>query len=311
MDRSEQDLLEELPWKHVGYRVFSRWIASDPALFIVRRFGALNTRVILCLQDEIARHEEELDRLDEKFRQAEPDDTNNGSFRNDPCQDRKILIEKTLRKKLAKYSRSRTYEAHASTLIENCDDVANHFPYYMIDKFINNYAQLVSRPPLNPTDINLVRRWFDEVRPAAVDEVEASYIRRGDDLVPVQPKTRSWFRKRLESNFLFSMRMMQSLFGRKPADGHIIGDGWTIWEDDKKMEMFSSLMTGFVGLAMLIGPLWILMYVAEPRLRLGVITSFVVLFYVAVAVATTARPWESLAATAAYSAVLMVFLQSK
>jgi hypothetical protein len=152
-----------------------------------------------------------------------------------------------------------------------------------------------------------VRQWFNESRPAAIDDIEANYIRRDDDLVPVQPKTRSWFRKRLESTFLLNTPMMRPIFGREPADYHIISDDRTVWQDDKKIEMFSSLMTGFVGLIMLIGPLWILLYVTKPHPRLGVITGFIVLFYAVVAIATTARPWESLAATAAYSAVLMVF----
>ncbi|KAI9770037.1 MAG: hypothetical protein M1839_003301 [Geoglossum umbratile] len=279
MDDAEKRRLEDLPWKHAGYRVFSRWMASDPAFFIVRRFGALNARVILCLQDEIAKHEEELDALDRHFRaDALPDDTNNGSFRNDPCMERKKLIEETLRGKLAKYN-----------------------------KFINGYAQLVSRPPLNPIDVGLVRQWFNESRPAAIDDVEANYIRYDDDLVPVQPKTRSWFRKRLESTYLLNTPMMRPIFGREPPDYRIISDDRTVWQDDKRIEMFSSLMTGFVGLSMLIGPLWVLAYVTKPHTRLGIITGFIVLFYAAVAVATTARPWESLAATAAYSAVLMVF----
>jgi hypothetical protein len=182
-------------------------------------------------------------------------------------------------------------------------------PSCTIDKFINHYAQLASRAPLNPIDVGLVRQWFNESRPAAIDDVEANYINFGDDLVPVQPKTRSWFRKRLESSFLLNVPMMRSFFSRTPADYQTIGDDRTVWQDDKKIEMFSSLMTGCLGLAMLIGPLWILIYVVKPHQRLGVITGFIVLFYVVVAVATTARPWESLAATAAYSAVLMVFIQ--
>lgn len=43
--------------------------------------------------------------------------------------------------------------------------------------------------------------------------------------------------------------------------------------------------------------------------RLGVITAFILLFTSLLASATVAKPFEVLAATAAYSAVLMVFLQ--
>jgi len=46
------------PWKYIGCKVFSRWVASDSSFFILYRFGALNTRVALSLQDEIVQLEE-------------------------------------------------------------------------------------------------------------------------------------------------------------------------------------------------------------------------------------------------------------
>ena len=68
-----------------------------------------------------------------------------------------------------------------------------------------------------------------------------------------------------------------------------------------------------LGLAMLIAPLWLLQYVytAEPNLktRLGVITGFLVAFTLLLSVMVVARPFEVLAATAAYGAVMMVFMQ--
>jgi hypothetical protein len=83
----------------------------------------------------------------------------------------------------------------------------------------------------------------------------------------------------------------------------------TTWPNDKRVEKLSSGVISFAGLAMLIGPLWILAYVHHTAIRLGVISGFIVVFFVVVAVATTARVFETLAAAAAYSAVLMMFLQ--
>src|SRR5262245_28352186 len=58
---------KEKPWKYIGYKVFSRWIASDPAFFVVRRFATLNARVALSLQDEIVQLEEKLDYMDKTY----------------------------------------------------------------------------------------------------------------------------------------------------------------------------------------------------------------------------------------------------
>ena len=99
---------DESPWKYVGYRVFAKWMASEQTFFIVRRFGALNTRVILALQDEIVELEQQLNHLDEDYsrKDANENHTHNGSFRFDGFEDRRNLIQDILPEKLAKYSRT-------------------------------------------------------------------------------------------------------------------------------------------------------------------------------------------------------------
>jgi hypothetical protein len=66
-----------------------------------------------------------------------------------------------------------------------------------------------------------------------------------------------------------------------------------------------------VGLGMLIAPLWILVKIGqnEASVKLGVITVFIVVFFLLVSIATMARVFDALAATTAYAAVLMIFLQ--
>ena len=67
-----------------------------------------------------------------------------------------------------------------------------------------------------------------------------------------------------------------------------------------------------LGLAMLIGPLWWLQHISQhdnPQYRLAVTTGFLVLFTFLLTLLTVAKPFEVLAATAAYGALLMVFMQ--
>jgi len=71
------------PWQHIGYRIFSQWGASDDDFFVMRRFGALNTRVILKLQDDIAKLENELSVLEKENSRVGGPAVNNGSFRHD------------------------------------------------------------------------------------------------------------------------------------------------------------------------------------------------------------------------------------
>jgi hypothetical protein len=128
----------------------------------------------------------------------------------------------------------------------------------------------------------------------------------------VQPKTRSWFRNVLEQSLVLKTPLIRNLFERKPEEYKTINTNIpTIWQNDKRVEGLSSSIIAFMGLFMLIGPLWLLGFYSDSpwKVRMGVITGFIVLFFVLVAVATTARVFDALAAAAAYSAVLMVFLQ--
>lgn len=87
----------------------------------------------------------------------------------------------------------------------------------------------------------------------------------------------------------------------------------TVYNKDRLFEKIMTVFTIIVGLAMLIGPLWILQHLStEPsnlQVRLGVITGFIALFTILTSLFTVAKAFEVLAATAAYGAVLMVFMQ--
>lgn len=73
---------------------------------MVRRFGALNARIALSMQDEIVQLEEELDDIDEALSKKEIDrEINNGCFRNDPWNDRNELVKKRIPEALTKYSK--------------------------------------------------------------------------------------------------------------------------------------------------------------------------------------------------------------
>lgn len=184
----------------------------------------------------------------------------------------------------------------------------------LVDSFVNEYAQLATRPQVHPYDVKAVRDWHRNYDGAINDE-EAAYItddKYTDDLIPVHPKSRTSFGRVME-RFLLGRPSMRKFFCRIPSDRQNIDDGLTLWSNhnfDKRMERLSFFFIGLAGLVMLIGPLWWLNYLPNPEARLGVITGFVVAFFVIVAKATTASVYETLAAAAAYSAVLMVFMQS-
>lgn len=87
----------------------------------------------------------------------------------------------------------------------------------------------------------------------------------------------------------------------------------TIYNNESRIEKFVTCATIALGLAMLIAPLWLLQHFttegSSTKARLLIITGFIIAFAVMVSILTVSRPAEVLGATAAYAAVLMVFMQ--
>lgn len=91
---SEEPLPGEVqkhPWKYVGYRRYTEFISSDSDLLIFRRFGTLNARVGLLLQDKVSVLEQKLMALDREFSRRDADLINNGTLR-DYMEEREVLL---------------------------------------------------------------------------------------------------------------------------------------------------------------------------------------------------------------------------
>lgn len=93
------------PWKYKGYPGFAKWMASSHDFIVFRRFGELNVRTMLLMQDRIARKEEELFRID-KLAQDGPDELgDSSSLRHDPQRRREKILDE-LTPMLKQYSKS-------------------------------------------------------------------------------------------------------------------------------------------------------------------------------------------------------------
>jgi hypothetical protein len=172
------------------------------------------------------------------------------------------------------------------------------------DNFISSYSPILNRPPVRPLDIQSVRNWLFFNHPSAISTTESAFITHTDDLVAVQPKSKSPVRLFLERSNYFRT----TFFKHTPSDPLVI-EPENYWNDDQRMEQFAGALIGAIGIVMLVAPLWVLSFVDGIVNKLGVITAFIIAFFMIALLATTAKVFETLAAAAAYSAVLMVFLQ--
>lgn len=100
---TDEEILRR-PWKYIGYKGYSSFLASEDEFFIIRRFDVLNVRISLSLQDELSVLEDELSKIDREYSKRDAAVVvNNGTLRPDQ-QDRVELLNK-IERKIRHYSK--------------------------------------------------------------------------------------------------------------------------------------------------------------------------------------------------------------
>ncbi|KAI0548392.1 hypothetical protein F4679DRAFT_322579 [Xylaria curta] len=296
-DPSKQELYE-YPWKYIGYRGFSTFASADSDFFALRRFDRLHARALFSLQDELSDLEQKLDQMDELFSRKSTKlvgsrppkiidkyaisandgpqrDINNGTIRDDLLE-RRILIA-DISAKLQKY-----------------------------DEAVLRYSKMRRLSPAPDRNVRNIKMWLKNNNGAILKE-ETEFIQHRDDLISIStPKStlRHWFEDRV-----IKLAFIRDLFRRKSSQLGAYDHTSIYTFSDDAVNTFGSLAVFVAALVMLITPLWILQSLEKLQTKLAVITVFVIAFVAFLAVTTPGRAFERLAATAGYSAVLVVFLQ--
>ncbi|KAH6884166.1 hypothetical protein B0T10DRAFT_551079 [Thelonectria olida] len=270
-----QDEIDERAWKYTGYRSFANYVSSDTNFFVFRRFDRLNARVLLTLQAQLTRLEDRLGALDGKYSARGAGDINNGSIKADQPDRAAVIAEIT--EKIKEYN---------TVLLA--------------------HSELRAREPAPKRNITNIQNWFENNAGAIVKE-EAKFINHREDLFTISTTRKPTIRNFLESHVVFRLHWLWKK--EPPPDTRQVDRETRQYVNEEKIDLVATIAIIFVGLSMLIVPIWVLAIMAAPYAKLGVITCFIVVFLVVVLYATVATPTEALAASAAYSAVLMVFLQ--
>ncbi|KAH8913089.1 hypothetical protein BR93DRAFT_131101 [Coniochaeta sp. PMI_546] len=270
------DELDEKPWKFIGYPGFAAYLSSDDDFFLLRRFDRLHSRVLLKLQDDLTVLEDNLDALDSALMARDAVDFDNGSFRNDKAERRQLL--EAIESKLNNY-----------------------------DLLLHRYLQIKTKPDAPKTNIRNVQRWLSN-RHGAIHDNELRFL-QSKDLITTS-KEKSPLRRLFEQQILARTSGLFGIFstGSKISSPES-GLKTTVRGDDRQVDITARLAIFFAALAMLITPLWVLAPLSMIYVKLGVITAFAVFFLAVMNWGTIARPFEVLASTAGYCAVLVVFLQ--
>ncbi|KAI0856936.1 hypothetical protein F4860DRAFT_491311 [Xylaria cubensis] len=274
----EEPLPEEIqrqPWKYVGYRRYAEFISSDSDMLIFRRFGELNARVGLLLQDKCSLLEQKLIDLDKENSRRDADPINNGTIRDD-IEERETLL----------------------------NEIAHHLDRY--NKFLIQQSQLREYARAPSRDVRSLRTWHANHQNMAIDEEEHRYLEQHQDLIRLRSnhKTplRNWIDNSLALRTLRIWKKQSRAIPKYEANNISYYSNTTI-------DAFASGMIIFIGASLLITPIWILQAIEDLQIKLAVITTFVLVFLFVLSFAMASKPFEALGATAAYAAVLMVFIQ--
>lgn len=149
-----------------------------------------------------------------------------------------------------------------------------------------------------PQDIQSLLNWHTNHNSCAIAEQESNYLSQKHDLISLVPKIKTPLRRLLERSGNFKLHW---LWKDKDVPELPLYDQKEVrLFSDRKIDRFITVIITALGTVMLIIPLWVLPNLKHMNAKLGTITAFVVVFLGLIAYATVAKPFESLAAAAAY-----------
>ena len=286
-------------------------MASDDDFFVLRRFGRLSARVALLMQNRIVHLEEIVHAEDAKCVKGNGD---NGSFDLDPSIERQNAMQELVWR-LEQYRESQKY-----CLIFIPDSI------HQTERFVLDHSKLKARPDATKRQVSNVKNWLGNNN-TPINPREVSFIQKEGDLMPMVPRIKPPLRRfldrfdiigrigcwrRREKQVMLWKDMSsrdKQMANSVQLDQRHFRSETTIYNMEERIDKFVTCVTIGLGLIMLIAPLWLLQYVDSDMGRLRIITCFLVGFTFLLSILVVARPFEVLAATAAYGAVLMVFMQ--
>lgn len=181
---------------------------------------------------------------------------------------------------------------------------------YISDDLLIQHTTLRSHPKVPQFDIDSLKNWLYNAQ-KAINPAEVDYLNQQHDLLSVIPAAaESPLRRFLAHSSKFNFLKIWRKKTPQRAQAFCVYPESLHYSSDSRMERVVTSSITILGTAMLVVPLWVLAITPGTMKRLGIITGFVLLFIALVAGTTVAKPFETLAAAAAYSAVLAVFLQT-
>ncbi|KAF2236189.1 hypothetical protein EV356DRAFT_498626 [Viridothelium virens] len=271
-----------------GYPNFAAFLDSDESFMVYRRFGYLQSRLLLEKQDELRKLETTLDEWDERDGKQDPDKVNRRDLSEEDAAPRRALFVQIEEK----------FRDYASLLT-----VAQ---------------QLVSFNKPAASDYKSIINYMNQVAP--VPKREAAWVRCREDLVTLRHRREhAW----LDSGIEHLLKFLQQRMGAKEIIEYLFRSPETkqkcqgpgVYYDHERINNFASGIIIFAILTLLVVPIYVLYHLVadigtsrSDAICIGVLLVFTLAFSAILSLFTRARRHEILGSAAAYCAVLVVFL---
>ncbi|KAF9872646.1 hypothetical protein CkaCkLH20_09825 [Colletotrichum karsti] len=273
----------------IGYAEVAEWMARDVdnETLIYRRFDELAARNLLYLQSELLDLENELSELDKQ--DAEDEDMD--------WQEVVITWEKldklaTGRGQGEKQTIPESSASKAKRRMELVEKIRQKLEVYQ--KALLRQSEVARLRKPNKRVLEAFRAWFTGM-PRLFGKAQ-NFLNNPDDLVALNPAQ--------ETDYL-----SEYLRRNWPVDKDTHCDGVTIGRyAESSISIAVAFISILVAAILLVGSITGLYFVRNDAAKLGLIAFFTALFALSVGLMTNARRAEIFAGTAAYAAVLVVFV---
>ncbi|KAF8253798.1 hypothetical protein K440DRAFT_618275 [Wilcoxina mikolae CBS 423.85] len=270
----------EKPGYPNGYSSFAAFIATDPELSVYRTFQRITSRNLLYLQSELRMLEDELDQLDKEDLNAEP-----GTNRHvcSQCFERLSALEES-----DPGSKTRM------NLIRKLRVLAKEYQEALILQ-----SQVLGLSPPSKRVLKVMKKCF-ELRPL-VGHDETLFEDDEDLIALAPPKNQDRFSVFLQNHCGILFRSRDRANAMQPG-------AHAFYYRERHIETAVTIISTALAAFLLLGAIGSLRAMNSENGRLGLIALFTSLFAGSFSIFSNARRADIFAASAAYAAVLVVFI---
>ncbi|KAL6809566.1 hypothetical protein J3E69DRAFT_351000 [Trichoderma sp. SZMC 28015] len=261
-----------------GFAQVAMWIALDPdkETSIYRKFDELAARNLLYLQSELLVLENKLDQLDRSDAKSDDMDLADAARTWETLERQNTMgyEEAQIRMDLIIKIRAKLKEYHEALLLQ---------------------SEIAKLKPPSKRILDTHREWFSNPRPV-LGGLSKTFLDDSDDLVGLHS---------LETDYLSILLRRYWPFKEEISlDSHRSVGRY----HEKSISTATAIISILIAASLLVGPITGLYFVANNAAKLGMLAVFTALFALSVGIMTNAKRAEIFASTAAYAAVLVVFV---